>query len=164
MRRCLQNEYSAIYIINLRGDIRKNMKSKDIAKEGENVFKSGCMNGIAITLFVRNPYEKQPCKIYYHDIGNNLSTKEKLERLRTLRSVKEIVQSKKFIPISPNEKYDWIKKRNADFDQFISMGNKNILADAKFFEIMSPGVLSNRDAWVYNFSYEKLDKSIQKNN
>ncbi|WP_019223825.1 type ISP restriction/modification enzyme, partial [Bartonella rattaustraliani] len=162
MRRCLQNEYSAIYIINLRGDIRKNMKSKDIAKEGENVFKSGCMNGIAITLFVRNPDNKQLCKIYYHDIGNNLSTKEKLERLNTLRSVKAIVQSKKFIQISPNENYDWIKKRRADFDQFISMGNKNILADAKLFEIMSPGVLSNRDAWVYNFSCEKLDASIQK--
>ncbi|WP_273723895.1 type ISP restriction/modification enzyme, partial [Bartonella sp. AU18XJBT] len=162
MRRCLQNEYSAIYIINLRGDIRKNMKSKDIAKEGENVFKSGCMNGIAITIFVRNPDNKQLCKIYYYDIGNNLSAKEKLERLNTLRSVKAIVQSKKFIQISPNKNYDWIKKRRADFDQFISMGNKDILANSKLFEIMSPGVLSNRDAWVYNFSCEKLDASIQK--
>ncbi|MET3590487.1 putative helicase, partial [Bartonella silvatica] len=162
MRRCLQSEYSAIYIINLRGDIRKNIKSKEQSKEGGNIFKSGCMNGIAITLFVRNPDNKQLCKIYYHDIGNNLSTKEKLERLNTLRSVKAIVQSKKFIQISPNENYDWIKKRRADFEQFISMGNKNILADAKLFEIMSPGVLSNRDAWVYNFSCEKLDASIQK--
>ncbi|WP_039762563.1 hypothetical protein, partial [Bartonella queenslandensis] len=69
MRKCLQNEYSSIYIINLRGDIRKNIKSKELSKEGGNVFGSGSQNGIAVTIFVRNPNKKQPCKIYYHDIG-----------------------------------------------------------------------------------------------
>ncbi|GAA5109583.1 DEAD/DEAH box helicase family protein [Bartonella jaculi] len=162
MRRCLQNEYSSIYIINLRGDVRKDMLSNKAAKEGGNIFGSGSMTGIAITLFIRNPYEKQPCKIYYYDIGDDLSAKEKLKRLHKLKSIKGIIQSKQFIEITPNEKHDWIKQRDVTFNQFMPMGDRNILADAKLFEIMSPGVLSNRDAWVYNFSCDILDASIQK--
>ncbi|WP_375680209.1 MULTISPECIES: DEAD/DEAH box helicase [unclassified Bartonella] len=162
MRRCLQNEYSAIYIINLRGDIRKNIKSKEQSKEGGNVFGSGSQSGIVITLFVRNPNKKQPCKIYYHDIGDDLSTKEKLYLLHKLKSIKGIIQSKQFIEITPNEKHDWIKQRVADFDQFIPMGDKSTPIDSKIFEEVSLGVQSNRDAWVYNFSNDTLDESIQK--
>lgn len=46
------------------------------------------MNRIAITLFVRNPANKQPSKIDHHDLSNNLSTKEKLRRLSTLTMYK----------------------------------------------------------------------------
>ncbi|EJF87643.1 hypothetical protein ME1_00998 [Bartonella vinsonii subsp. arupensis OK-94-513] len=162
MRRCLQNEYSSIYIINLRGDIRKNIRSGKEAKEGENVFGSGSQNGIAITLFVRNPNNKKPCKIYYHDIGDDLSTKEKLKRLNTFGSVNKIIQSKQFIEIIPNEKHDWIKQRDADYDQFISIGNGNTSVSVKIFEDASPIVKSNRDAWVCNFSRDTLDTSVKK--
>ncbi|WP_345096142.1 type ISP restriction/modification enzyme, partial [Bartonella acomydis] len=162
MRRCLQSEYSAIYIINLRGDIRKNIKSKEQSKEGGNVFGSGSQSGIAITLFVRNPNTQQPCKIYYHDIGDDLPTKKKLKRLRKLKSIKGIIQSKQFIEIIPNEKHDWIKQRKVDFDQFMTMGDRSTPIDSKIFEEISLGVQSNRDAWVYNFSNDALNESIQK--
>ncbi|WP_345096094.1 type ISP restriction/modification enzyme, partial [Bartonella acomydis] len=162
MRNCLRSEYSSIYIINLRGDIRKNIKSKEQSKEGGNVFDSGSQNGIAITLFVRNPNNSHLCKIYYHDIGDNLPTKEKLKRLRKLKSIKGITQSKQFIEIIPNDKNDWIKQRNATFDQFISIGDKNTPEDSKIFEKVSLGICSKRDAWVYNFSSDVLDMSIQK--
>ncbi|WP_273757262.1 type ISP restriction/modification enzyme, partial [Bartonella sp. MM73XJBT] len=162
MRRCLHNEYSSIYIINLRGDVRKDMLSNKAAKEGGNIFGSGSMTGIAITLFIRNPYEKQPCKIYYYDIGDDLSAKEKLKKLRTLRSVKGIIQSKQFIEILPNAKHDWIKQRDVTFNQFMPMGDRNILINSKIFEEVSLGVCSKRDAWVHNFSSAVLDTSIQK--
>ncbi|MCZ2159243.1 helicase-related protein, partial [Bartonella sp. 220] len=162
MRNCLQNEYSSIYVINLRGDVRKDMLSNKITKEGENVFGNGSMTGIAITLFVRNPKDKELCKIYYHDIGNDLSTKEKLERLRKLKSIKEITRSQKFIEIIPNEKHDWIKQRDMSFDQFIPMGDRNTSIDSKIFGEVSLGICSKRDAWVYNFSRDVLDKYVQK--
>ena len=46
MRKSLNQEFSSIYVLNLRGDIRKNMLSKGRAKEGQNIFESGSMSGI----------------------------------------------------------------------------------------------------------------------
>ncbi|MEL6093042.1 hypothetical protein AAFS14_00950 [Bartonella schoenbuchensis] len=57
------------------------MLSYGKAQEGENVFSNGSMTGIAITLFIKNPNVSGDCKIYYHDIGNNFTTKEKLTAL-----------------------------------------------------------------------------------
>jgi predicted helicase len=50
LRKCLADEFSNIHVLNLRGDIRKNMLSKGRAREGQNIFGSGSMTGIAITL------------------------------------------------------------------------------------------------------------------
>ncbi len=79
LRKSLANEFTSIYVLNLRGDIRKNMLSNGATQEGENVFGSGSMTGIAVTIFIKNPYVSGECKIYYHDIGNNLSTEKNLE-------------------------------------------------------------------------------------
>ncbi|VEJ46021.1 hypothetical protein [Bartonella vinsonii] len=84
LRKSLAKEFTSIYVLNLRGDIRKNMLSNGKAQEGENIFGNGSMTGIAVTLFIKNPNVSKPCKIYYHDIGNNLTTKEKLTVLITL--------------------------------------------------------------------------------
>ncbi|ACS51080.1 helicase/methyltransferase [Bartonella grahamii as4aup] len=162
MRSCLENEYSSIYIVNLRGDIRKNRLSNRMAKEGQNVFGSGCQNGISITLFVRNPKKQQPCKIFYHDIGDNLSTKEKLKQLREFKSIKGITHSKQFIEITPNEKHDWIKPRDVNFYQFMPMGDRNTSIDTKLFEEVSLGMRTARDSWVCNFSTDALSTSVQK--
>ncbi len=54
MRKCLVDDFSDIYILNLRGDIRKNMLSKGAAKEGQNIFGSSSMTGICISVLVKN--------------------------------------------------------------------------------------------------------------
>ena len=53
MRATLEEEFTKIQILNLRGDIRKNMLSKGLAKEGENIFGQGSMTGVCIVLFVK---------------------------------------------------------------------------------------------------------------
>ncbi|MEL6094104.1 hypothetical protein AAFS14_06570 [Bartonella schoenbuchensis] len=63
------------------------MLSYGKAQEGENVFSNGSMTGIAITLFIKNPNVSGDCKIYYHDIGNNFTTKEKLTALEYFGSI-----------------------------------------------------------------------------
>lgn len=72
VRKCLKDEFSCLYIFNLRGDIRKNMLSKGKAKEGQNIFGSGSMTGIAISLLVKNPNRKDQGSIFVHDIGGHL--------------------------------------------------------------------------------------------
>uniref|UniRef100_UPI0004781BFB type ISP restriction/modification enzyme n=1 Tax=Bartonella rattaustraliani TaxID=481139 RepID=UPI0004781BFB len=159
MRKCLQNEYSSIYIINLRGDIRKNIKSKELSKEGGNVFGSGSQNGIAVTIFVRNPNKKQPCEIYYHDIGDNLSTPKKLEMLQYFDSVGGITNKSGWKIITPDEHGDWIHQRDNNFKTFLAIGYKKGHGK-KLFETFSLGIVTNRDAWTYNSSHETLKNNM----
>ncbi len=159
MRKCLRNEYSSIYIINLRGDIRKNIKSKELSKEGGNVFGSGSQNGIAVTIFVRNPNKKQPCEIYYHDIGDNLSTEKKLEMLQDFGNVGGITNKSGWKIITPDEHGDWIHQRDNNFKTFLAIGDKKG-CHFRLFETFSLGIVTNRDAWTYNSSHETLKKNM----
>ncbi|MBA9083465.1 putative helicase [Bartonella chomelii] len=87
LRKCLSEEFSSIYVFNLRGNKRKDMMSKGRTQEGQNVFGSGSMTGIAITILIRNPDITEPCKIYYYDIGDNFTRKEKLSELQRFGSI-----------------------------------------------------------------------------
>ena len=79
LRACLKQEFTSLYIFHLRGDGRKNMLSKGLAKEGENIFGNASMTGAAISLLVKNPRSPHVNhgKIYYCDIGDDLSTTTK---------------------------------------------------------------------------------------
>ncbi|QEE08194.1 N-6 DNA methylase [Bartonella kosoyi] len=160
LRKELNEEFSSIYVLNLRGDIRKNMMSKGRAQEGQNVFGSGSMTGIAVTLFVKNPNVSEPCKIYYYDIGDNLTTKEKLSELQQLCSVGGIKHEYGWQMITPDEHGDWLNQRNSDFEKFLALGDKKG-GDKKLFENFSRGIQTGRDAWAYNSSREALAKNMR---
>jgi predicted helicase len=161
MRSSLFSEFSSIYIINLRGDIRKNILSKGNAREGENVFGSGSMTGIAITFFVKNSLQKEPCKIFYHDIGDDLKTEQKLILLNEFRS-REIIKDSNFWQIiNPNKHNDWINQRNSELHNYLLLGSKKKIQEPVIFKLYSNGVVSNRDEWVYNFSKKQLIKNVK---
>ncbi|WP_375644041.1 MULTISPECIES: DEAD/DEAH box helicase [unclassified Bartonella] len=159
LRKKLSEEFSSIYVLNLRGDIRKNMLSKGRAQEGQNVFGSGSMTGIAVTLFIKNPNVTEHCKIHYYDIGDNLTTKEKLSKLQRLGSVGGIKREHGWQMITPDEHGDWLDQRNSDFEKFLALGDKKG-SDKKLFENFSLGIATNRDAWAYNSSREDLAKNM----
>ncbi|OPB29505.1 hypothetical protein BWD121_005250 [Bartonella sp. WD12.1] len=159
LRKCLSEEFSSIYILNLRGDIRKNMLSKGRAQEGQNIFGSGSMTGIAITILIKNPDITEPCKIYYYDIGNNLTRKEKLSELQRFGSIGGIKREHGWQVITPDEHVDWINQRNSDFEKLLALGDRKG-GDLKLFETFSGGVQTNRDAWAYNSSREALAKNM----
>ncbi|WP_273758153.1 type ISP restriction/modification enzyme [Bartonella sp. AU55XJBT] len=161
LRKKLNEEFSSIYVLNLRGDIRKNMLSKGRAQEGQNVFGSGSMTGIAVTLFVKNPNVTEHCKIHYYDIGDNLTTKEKLSKLQRLGSVGGIKREHGWQMITPDEHGDWLDQRNSDFEKFLALGDKKS-CDKKLFKNFSCGVKTSRDAWAYNSSREALAKNMSK--
>ncbi|MEI6297107.1 MAG: helicase-related protein, partial [bacterium] len=78
-RKAIEQEFSSIYIFDLRGSIRG--KSGNAAKkEGQNIF--DIMTGVAITLLVKNPDNKSTkANIQYCDIGEYLSRKEKIKKI-----------------------------------------------------------------------------------
>ena len=156
MRKCLVEEYSSLYIINLRGDIRKNMLSKGRAKEGQNIFEQDSMTGIAISILIKNPNALQKGKIYYYDIGDGLTADDKKSELRSFGSLSKI----NWHQIEPDDHNDWLKQRNDIFDNYIVIGDKKSKTETVIFENYSLGINTNRDAWAYNSSKQKLQKNM----
>ena len=76
-RKCLAEEFTDIYVFNLRGGIRG--RAGDAAKrERQNVFP--IMTGVAITLLIKNPAKKgNPGTIHYYDIGDYHNREKKLQ-------------------------------------------------------------------------------------
>ena len=155
MRKCLAEDFSSLYIFHLRGNIRKNMQSKAGAGEGGNVFGSGSMTGIAISVLVRNPDAKEHGKIYFHDIGDDLKTDEKLKKITEFKSINGITKSNGWQDIQPDENHDWLNQRDPSFGNHISIGNKRDKLATTIFTNYSQGCWKQRDAWCYNASKVK---------
>lgn len=160
MRKTLADEFSDIYVVHLRGDIRKNMLSKGAAREGENVFGMGSMTGAAICLLVKNPSKAMTGAIHYLDIGDDLTRGQKLDLLSKAKSVRAISEVKGFTSIAPNESYDWIAQRNETFAQHVPLSKKSKARDSLFLRD-TYGVVTNRDPWCYNFSAQALEENMR---
>lgn len=158
-RKTIEREFSSIYVFNLRGNQRTSGELS--RKEGGKIFGSGSRTPIAITLLVKNPASKsEKATIYYHDIGDYRTREEKLSLLRNLKSFTNAELPLK--QLTPNEHGDWTSKRNSTFDTFtpIEPIKKFNNKSESFFIVQGPGVLSSRDAWVYNFSKPKLESNM----
>lgn len=157
MRKTLVEDFTSIVVINLRGDIRKDMLSKGRAGEGQNVFGSGSMTGIAITFFVKNPKATLRGQVLYYDIGDNLTCAEKLAALEGLGSIQGISDTEAWRSILPDIHGDWLKQRDNSFSELMVLGDKSSKNSApSIFASYSRGVSSSRDAWCYNSSRSNI--------
>ncbi len=157
-RKCLEKEFSVIYVFDCRGNCRTQGELR--RKEAGNVFGGGSRTPIAITLLVKKPKtDGQKAEIYYHDIGDYLSRKEKLEIIKKFHYVGN--PELKWKRIKPNEHGDWINQRNDSFSTFLPLAiNKKSVAN-QFFYTYSMGVKTNRDVWVINFSEHMLSYNVK---
>lgn len=159
MRKCLQDEYTSIYVFNLRGNQRTSGELS--RKEGGKIFGSGSRTPITITLLVKNPAKKQEkATIYYHDIGDYLTREQKLEIIKNFRSVRNI----EWKNIQPTEKNDWINQRDGVFDNLVFLSDKKEKSNKKFFfyPYYSCGLKTNRDSWCYNTCRTSLISNIKR--
>ncbi len=102
---------------------------------------------------------QKKAKIFYHNIGNNLSGKEKLLLLK-----ESIFKQMDFERIKPDEKSNWINQSDNDFDTLIPLIDKEVKAgknENAIFKLFSRGIASQRDEWVYDFSKENLTNKIK---
>lgn len=159
MRKCFEDEFSSIYILNLRGAI-KGRSGESAKREGQNVF--DIMTGVAITILVKKPNAiKKKAEIKYRDIGEYLNRKEKNEILVKQKSI-----SNPLFPLRtllPNEHNDWLSQRNESFENYIPVASekKFDLNTSSIFITHSLGIASARDSWVYNFGLKNLRNSIR---
>jgi predicted helicase len=160
LRKCLVDEFSSIYIFNLRGNQRTSGELS--RREGGKIFGSGSRTPIAITLFVKNPEKKRAAVIEYRDIGDYLTREDKLATVAKSHDV--FGPEMGFEKLIPNEHGDWLNQRNDIFTSFIPLGDKDDKGNEKtvFAPWYSRGLASCRDAWCYNFSSRVLEANIKR--
>ena len=158
MRKCLAEEFSNIYIFHLRGNARTSGTLRQ--KEGGNIFGVGSRAPVAISLLVKNPFAKQKGQIFFYDIGDYLDITQKLGKIKKLKSIAGLKD--KWKKIVPDSYHDWLNQRNGCFRNFPAMGDKKNIQRLTIFKLYSSGVVSGRDAWVYNASRTKLLQNVQR--
>lgn len=160
MRHCLEQEFSSIYVFNLRGNQRTSGETS--RKEGGKIFGSGSRTPVAITILVKNPKQKkEKADIYYHDIGDYLSREEKLSIIADFKSC----MNSKFpvTVLKPNEYNDWLNQRNGKFEELLPLTPKKKfdVQSQSLFVVNSRGLETGRDAWIFNYSKIKEAQNIE---
>ena len=153
VRLSLAEDYSDIYLLNLRGNARTSGEERK--KEAGNVFGGGSRTPISVAICVKDP-NRSGFALHYHDIGDYLSASEKLAIVDTSTIANVDWQS-----IVPNQHGDWLNQRSDRFATWPVIGEKK--GDAtKFFEEHSAGLQTNRDAWVYSYSANQLTGQVDR--
>ena len=157
-RKCLEQEFSSIYVFNLRGNQRTSGELS--RKEGGKIFGSGSRTPIAITILVKKPNKTdEKATIYYNEVADYLKREEKLQLCSKYGNITNPKMPLKVL--KPNEHGDWLNQRSDLFSSFIPIGDKE--KDTKnIFSIYSGGCSTSRDCWVYNYSIDSLINNIRK--
>ncbi len=167
LRHCLKKELTHIYCFNLRGDARTSGEMR--RKEKGNIFKEGTRTPITINFFIKSPVGKSvPKGIFYSQVDDYLTSKDKLQQLQELKSVNNI----KWQEIQPDKNNDWLNQRDPKFNQYLPMGTevtksqfiknfKHSEMANSIFGIYSSGLTTSRDAWVYNYNKQELINNMQ---
>ena len=152
IRDTLAREFHHVYVYNLRGNQRTSGELS--RREGGKVFGSGSRATVAIILLVKQPgpAPEGGGAISYHDIGDYLSRDEKLAAV-----AEASVGSLPWQRIEPNERHDWINQRDRRFDRLIPLAGE----PGSIFGVVSNGLVTSRDAWVYNSSKEALRRNVR---
>ena len=152
LRKCMAQEFSHLYVFNLRGAARTQGEQR--RKEKGNVFGEGSRNTVAIVLMVKDPAHQGACELRYHDIGDYLDREEKLAIIAQFGSIEAIPWK----VLTPNAAGDWINQRNPEFEGFVPLDDD----PRAIFSTRSRGVETSRDDWAYNFSRRAVQQNMRR--
>ena len=158
VRARLRDEFSDIYVINLRGNAAKSGEER--RKEGDNVFGEGTKNGVQITFLIRNPDKdlKQLATIYYVAVPEYTSRDQKFQWLASLDDITNSILEK----VPNNPKHDWINVSDGSFEKMLSVCDTDKTKTNTAVRSHALGVTAACDAYVYSFSRQKLiDKILE---
>ena len=160
MRKHLADDFDAIYILNLSGNVRKNPK---LSGTTHNVF--GIQVGVSINFFIKRcDNANSQAEIFYARVDEFWRKEDKYRYLDSKKHYRNI----EWKPITPDQRYTWLTEGlHSEFETFIPMGTKEAKA-AKggvgdvIFKDYSRGVATSRDAWAYNFNRNALVENMNR--
>lgn len=157
MRKNLEEDFDLIYLIDLKGNVRKDSMKEGIPiGEPHTIFGLAAMVGISVSLFVKRRHKEIPnrrqCQIYYSEVDWKA---KRFEKFRFLNEA-QIVSNLSFKQIVPDSKFNWLNEgMNYEFDTFVSIASKEGKKSKKveekvIFKTYSNGLKSNRDIFLQN--------------
>jgi predicted helicase len=150
-RKSVQDEFDYAYIVDTHSDVRTNPK---IAGTTHNVF--GIKTGVAIMFLVKRKCsgKKQPCTIFYSDIPEEWRKEQKLQWF-SINPLSRI----DFRHINPDKKGNWVNIAESDFESLLPICN-NQNESKQIFDLVSNGVNTARDEWVFDLDKKQLLQKI----
>jgi predicted helicase len=143
-RKCIAQDFSDVYVIDLGGDVRANPK---LSGTKHNVF--GIQAGVAISFMVKSSSQKNSYKIYYSRRPEFEMSDDKLKFLSQTK-----FQNIPLTHIQPDQSHNWLNLGNDNFQSLIPIANqatkvaKTKAEECAIFKVFSIGVSTNRDEWV----------------
>ncbi len=157
-RKSIVQEYTTIYVINLRGDSRTFGELQK--QEGEGIFGDKSRVPAAITFLIKTPnlITKSSTTVYYYAVEDYLKKQDKFNILNSFQNVTNVD-----IPwtiITPDARGDWFDKAIDWPTNSFPFRNNSILAK-NVFKVNSWSFLTCRDSWVVNFDKAVLITNIK---
>lgn len=141
VRACLSEEFTSIFIYNLKGRI------PGAPDEGGNVFEVKVP--VTMVVLVKHLNNEGECQILYTESNPGAKAREKLSDLITVSSL----SSTKLTKIIPDNNYDWINQGDLGYQKYLDIGNKATKErkeSSSIFELFSHGINTARDTVAYN--------------
>ncbi len=160
MRKHLAQDFDAIYVLDLGGNVRKNPK---LSGTTHNVF--GIQVGVSISFFIRKKdHASEPAHIFYAAVGEDWRKEEKYDFLERHADFSKITWQY----VIPDRRYNWLNEGIIDeYEKFLSMRivgtkkSKQLNINAIFNEL-AMGVSTARNIIVYDFNRLNLKTRIKK--
>ena len=160
MRKHLADDFDAIHILDLGGNVRKNPK---LSGTTHNVF--GIQIGVSINFFIkRRNNAHSPVKIFHASVDEFWRKEDKYRYLDSEQHYRNV----EWQPITPDGRYTWLTGGlHTEFETFIPIGTKEAKAARTetgevIFKIYSNGIMTSRDSWAYNFNLNVLTENMSR--
>jgi len=157
MRKHLEEDFDAIYVLDLGGNVRRNPK---ISGTTHNVF--GIQLGVSINFFIRRRQRGDKVEIYYFHTQEDWRKEDKFLFLDDKERCSAILWQR----LAPDARHTWLTQgMRTGFQVLIPLGTKEqdhrgpLVA---FFRLYTLGVTSARDAWAYNFESAQLAENMKR--
>ena len=157
MRAALRDEFTDIYVVNLRGDAMKT--GEEFRREGAQTFGVGSRNGVQITVLIRNPDRHHPdgAEVHYAAVPEYADLKAKYKWLATLG----YVPSDQLTSIERNKAHDWINLTDDSFQKLMRVcATSREPQEELLTHTSAGGVMTACDAYVYAFDYDDLVNKV----
>ena len=152
-RKCVEEEFDHIYIIDLKGNIRADAKRQSKG----NVF--GIMVGVCIFFMVKSKINKKTKATINYYCPTTTIAEEKLQWLYNVS-----LESIPFEKIKPDKYHNWIDITDNDFEELVSAISKEVKrnrSEEAIFKLFSGGICTCRDEWMYDWNIDSLEKKVK---
>jgi predicted helicase len=164
MRKHLLRDFQRIYILDLKGNIRKDsMRDGLPLGERHTVFGLAAMVGISITILIRKA-SYTDSQIFYASVDWRSTRQEKFQWLEQFYDAQRRLSLERapWQELQPDTQHTWLVPENADeFAAYLPMGTKETKGAATqdveaIFKTYGRGLATTRDNVVYDFDRQAL--------